>query len=123
MANQLTHKGVAFSVGDRIRISQKIKESGKERSQSFEGVLIAIKGAASNRSITVRRIGVQQVGIERIFPLGASYIDKIEVTKKGGLGSRRAKLYYVRTKPKRDIEKIYSRNTHKNITSKVKNRK
>lgn len=123
MANQLTYKGTSFSVGDRIRVSQKIKESGKERSQSFEGMLIAIKGFGDNRSITVRRIGVQQIGIERIFPLGASYMDKIEVVKKGGAGSRHAKLYYVRTKPKRDIEKIYSRNTQKNTTSEVKKKK
>lgn len=102
-------KETEFGVGDRVRISQKIQEAGKERLQAFEGIVIRIKGREKNKSFTVRRIGVQQVGIERIFPLASPFIENIEVVKRGMRGVRRAKLYYIREKHRREIEKIYSR--------------
>lgn len=100
-------------MGDRIKVFQKIKEGDKTRTQIFEGMVIGIKGRQENKSFTVRRIGVAQVGIERIFPLGSPTIDKIEVVKKGGSGIRRAKLYYTRKKSRREVEKIYSRTSSK----------
>jgi large subunit ribosomal protein L19 len=113
MSIKINYKSVDFAVGDRIRVIQKIKEGGKERSQSFEGILIAIKGKAENKTITVRKLGVQQVGIERIFPLSSPYLEKVEVLKKGSAGVRSAKLYYIRTKSRREIEKIYKRSSRK----------
>ena len=47
-------------------------------------------------------------------------IEKVEVVKKGQKGVRRAKLYYIRTKSKREIEKIYSRTTKKEVVKKKK---
>jgi len=81
--------------GDTIKVHQKIKEGNKERIQVFEGVVIARKhGKGISSTITVRKI-VDGVGVERIFPLYSSVIDKIEVVKRSKV--RRAKLYFLRT--------------------------
>jgi large subunit ribosomal protein L19 len=100
---------VKFGVGDTVRIVQRIVEGEKERLQAFEGIVIKIRGRGENKSFTVRRIGAQQIGIERIFPLFMPTIEQIEVVRSGGGGVRRSKLYFIRDKSKREIEKIYSR--------------
>jgi large subunit ribosomal protein L19 len=120
MALKAYHNEVEFSVGDKVSVTQTVKEGAKERLQVFEGIVISIKGRAENRSFTVRKIGVQQVGIERIFPLAAPCLRKIEVTRKGGLGVRRAKLYFIRQKSKREIEKLYSRSSRRERTTEEK---
>ena len=88
--------------GDTVRVHQKIKEgdpsstSGqvKERIQVFEGVVLAKKhGKGISGTITVRKIS-QGVGVERIFPIHAPFIQKIEVAKRAKV--RKAKLYYLR---------------------------
>jgi large subunit ribosomal protein L19 len=109
MALTAKHKEVEFGVGDQVRVTFKIKEGEKTRQQVFEGMVIGIKGRDQNKSFTVRRIGVQQIGIERIIPLNSPSIENIEVVKKGLRGIRRAKLYYTRGKARKDIEEIYSR--------------
>ena len=81
--------------GDTVRVHQKIKEGDKERIQIFEGVVIARKhGKGVSSTITVRKV-VQQVGVERIFPVHAPFIAKIEVVTSGKV--RRSKLYFLRT--------------------------
>jgi len=62
-----------------------------------------------NKSFTVRKIGANQIGVERIFPVGTPTLEKIEVVKNGTSGSRRAKLYYTREKHKREVDEIYAR--------------
>jgi large subunit ribosomal protein L19 len=113
MALIAVHKDITFGVGDRIKVFQKLKEGDKARLQAFEGMVIGIKGREENKSFTVRRIGAQQIGIERIFPLVSPSIEKIEVVKKGTEGVRHAKLYYTRDKSHREVEKIYSRTSNK----------
>lgn len=82
--------------GYTVKIYQKIKEGDKQRTQIFEGLVIAVKhGKGVNSMLTVRKIS-RSVGVERIFPLHLPSIEKIEVVKKGRV--RRAKLYYIRKK-------------------------
>jgi len=82
--------------GYTVRVYQKIKEGDKQRIQVFEGLVIAQKhGKGINSTITVRKISYG-VGVERIFPVHAPFIEKIEVVKKHKV--RRAKLYYLRHK-------------------------
>ena len=99
----------SFGVGDRVKVIQKIKEGDKHRLQAFEGIVLGIKGREENKSFTVRRIGSNQIGIERIFPLSSPAIKEVLVLRKGVRGTRRAKLYYTRGKSRREIEKIYTR--------------
>lgn len=94
MANSCLVKNVKISSGDLIKIYQEIKEKDKERTQTYEGRVISISGRAPNKSFTVRRIGVDKIGIERIFPVELPSISKVEVKK--SFPSRRAKLYYLR---------------------------
>jgi len=82
-----------FQPGDTVRVHVRIKEGDKERLQAFEGVVIARKHSGVRETITVRKTSFG-VGVERIFPLHASIIDRIEVTRRGRV--RRAKLYYLR---------------------------
>jgi len=82
-----------FTVGDTINVSVRIIEGDKERTQVYQGVLIATKGRGVNKTITVRRI-VANEGVERVFPLHSPRIATIEVVRRSD--ARRAKLYYLR---------------------------
>jgi len=91
---QLKKHGLDVQPGDTVRVHQKIKEGEKERIQIFEGVVLARKhGKGINATITVRKIS-QGVGVERIFPIHAPFVQKLEVVKRAKV--RRAKLYYLR---------------------------
>ena len=81
--------------GDTIAVYQKIKEGDQERTQVFEGLVLARKhGKEAGATITVRKV-VSGIGVEKIFPIHSPTIKKIEVLKRGK--ARRAKLYYLRT--------------------------
>ena len=82
--------------GDTVKVHQKIKEGEKERIQIFEGIVIAIKNRGVNRSFTVRKIGADGIGVERVWALNSPHLAKIETKKLGKV--RRAKLYFLRTK-------------------------
>jgi large subunit ribosomal protein L19 len=81
--------------GYTVRVHERIQEGGKERIQAFEGLVISVhKGhVATDRSFTVRKV-VSGIGVEKVFPLHAPTIDKIEVKKVAK--TRRAKLYFIR---------------------------
>lgn len=80
--------------GDTVRVLQKIKEGDKEKTQVFEGLVIARKhGKGISATITVRR-EISGIGVERVFPIHSPIIEKIEVLKRGKV--RKAKLYYLR---------------------------
>ena len=83
----------AFDAGDTVRVHVRIKEGDKERIQIFEGICIARKHGGIRETVTVRKTSFG-IGVERIFPLHATIVDKIEVVKRGLV--RRAKLYYLR---------------------------
>jgi large subunit ribosomal protein L19 len=93
-----------FRVGDTIRILYKIIEGDKLRTQPYEGIVISKRGEDMSKSFTVRRIGADGVGIERIFPASSPNIDSIKVTKRGKV--RRAKLYFLRGKVGRAAMRI-----------------
>ena len=79
--------------GDSVRVHTLIKEGDKERVQIFEGVVIGQHRGGSRASFTVRKVSYG-VGVERIFPLHTSRIEKIEVVARGEV--RRARLNYLR---------------------------
>lgn len=98
-----TRKAIDMQSGDTVRVHQKIQEKGKTRLQVFEGMVLARKhGAEAGATFTVRKSS-NGYGVERIFPLYSPMIDKIEVTKRSKV--RRAKLYYIRDKAVKEINK------------------
>jgi large subunit ribosomal protein L19 len=87
-------KKMDFQAGDVVKVYLRIKEGGKERTQIFEGLIIAVKGRqSSSPTITVRKVS-HGVGVEMIIPVLSKNVSKIELVKKAKV--RRAKLYYVR---------------------------
>src|SRR3990167_6194808 len=96
-------RALDFRPGHTVRVWQKIKEGDKVRLQSFEGLVIARRhGREPGATLTVRRVA-SGVGTEKTFPLYSPLIDKVEILKQAKV--RRAKLYYVRTKSRRDIRR------------------
>lgn len=83
-----------FKVGDTVKVAQKVKEGNKERIQMYQGVVIAIHNNGIASTFTVRRIGANGIGVERIFPYHTPIIKEVELVKSGVV--RRAKLYYLR---------------------------
>ncbi len=83
----------AFRAGDTVRVQVKVVEGEKERIQAFEGVVIKFSRGGARTTFTVRKVSYG-VGVERIFPLHSSRIEKIQVLNRGLV--RRAKLYYLR---------------------------
>ncbi|MBP8961169.1 50S ribosomal protein L19 [Patescibacteria group bacterium] len=98
----------SFQVGDTVRVMYKIREGDKTREQPYEGIVIGIKGSDVSKTFTVRKIGDQGVGVERIFPVNSPNISKLSVLKKGKV--RRAKLFYLRDKVGKSAERIKVRN-------------
>ncbi len=89
--------------GDTVRVHQKIIEKGKTRIQNFEGLVLAVKhGTEAGATFTVRAT-MSGVGVERIFPLYAPFIEKIEITRRSKV--RRAKLYFIREKVAREVRR------------------
>lgn len=115
MALSIVHKNTKFQVGDIVRVHQKIQEDAKTRIQVFEGTVMSISGHGASKSFIVRRIGAGSIGIERIFPIIAPIIDKVEVKTAGK--TRRSKIYYIRLKSSRDLAKI---TRPKDVKSQVK---
>ncbi len=88
-----------YKPGMVVKVHQKIKEMNtkgeeKERIQIYEGTIIAVRhGKEAGATITVRKIS-EGVGVEKIFPIYAPTVAKIEIVKQ--LEVRRAKLNFVR---------------------------
>lgn len=100
-ADQLKKNIPDFRVGDTIRVSVRIVESGtkeskegeKDRIQVFTGTVIARKGRGVSETFSMHRISYGE-GMERVFLLHSPRITKIEIAKRGRV--RRSKLYYLR---------------------------
>jgi large subunit ribosomal protein L19 len=82
-----------FSPGDRVRVHFQVVEGSRRRTQVFEGVVIARRGAGARETFSVRKQSFG-VGVERTFPMHTPKIERLEVVARGDV--RRAKLYYLR---------------------------
>lgn len=82
-----------FAPGDTVRVSVRVVEGERIRTQAYEGVVIARSNKGLNSNFTVRKISYGE-GVERVFPLYAPTIAEIAVVRRGDV--RRAKLYYLR---------------------------
>ena len=84
-----------FRVGDTVKVSLKVQEGDKTRTQVFEGIVIKKRGRGLGASFTVFR-DLRGDIVEKIFPLHSPAIEKIAVVKQGKF--HRARLYYLRKK-------------------------
>jgi large subunit ribosomal protein L19 len=95
-----------LNAGDTVRVHVRVKETSvkeeikgkpketeRERVQVFEGVVIGLRGTGARATMTVRKVSFG-TGVERIFPLHARTIERIELVKHARV--RRAKLYFLR---------------------------
>jgi large subunit ribosomal protein L19 len=83
----------AFAPGDTVKVSNKVVEGDRERTQVFQGVVIRVRRGGAGASFTVRRVAYG-VGVERTFLLNSPLVEKVEIVRHGKV--RRAKLYYLR---------------------------
>lgn len=82
-----------YRIGDTVKVHFRIVEGKTERTQIYEGLVIAEKNAGIRKTLTVRKMSYG-VGVERVFPVHSPRVQRIEVTRRGRV--RRAKLYYIR---------------------------
>ena len=83
----------SFDTGDTVKVSTRVVEGERVRTQIFQGVVIRIRNSGAGSSFTVRRV-TYGVGVERTFPIYSPNVEKVEVARRGK--TRRAKLYYMR---------------------------
>ncbi|MFM9141692.1 MAG: 50S ribosomal protein L19 [Actinomycetota bacterium] len=117
-----------FRPGDELKVHVRVIEGNKSRIQVFQGLVISRKGSGIRETFTVRKISYG-VGVERVFPVHAPVIEKIELVRKGEV--RRSKLYYLRDlrgkaakiRERRggtDLETIYSESPSESLNTEAK---
>ncbi|HIU47740.1 MAG TPA: 50S ribosomal protein L19 [Candidatus Avimonoglobus intestinipullorum] len=82
-----------LTIGNNVKVYQKITEGNRTRTQMFEGTIIKKQGGGISQTFTVRRLSYG-VGVEKTWPVNSPNIERIEISRKGRV--RRAKLYYLR---------------------------
>ena len=80
--------------GDTVRVTQKIKEGNKFRSQTFEGVVIRVDRKDSHTARIVVRKVTSGVGVEKSYLIHSPLVEKIVITKRSKV--RRNNLSYLR---------------------------
>jgi len=102
--NIFTYQDQSYHTGDTVRLHLNVAEGEKTRVQVFEGIVIAISGKDTGKSVLVRKIGANNIGVERLVPLMSPNLTKIELKSAGQV--RRAKLYYLRDRVGRQATKV-----------------
>ena len=102
--SQLKNRGDdAFKVGDGVRVSTKVREGDKERTQVFSGIVISRKGGHIQETFTVRRVSFGE-GVERTFPVNSPNIEKISVERVSTV--MKARLFYLRDRQGKSATKV-----------------
>ena len=83
-----------FRAGDTLRVAVRIQEGDKTRVQNYEGLCIARHGEGASATATIRKLGANNIGVERIFPIYSESIESMTLVRRGRV--RRAKLFYLR---------------------------
>ena len=92
----------AIEIGDKVKVvlylellNENEVDKGKERLQTFEGIVISkhLNAKKVDATITVRKM-VQIGGIEKVFLLNSPWIKSINILSRSLV--RKSKLYYLR---------------------------
>jgi len=87
--------------GATVRIHERFKEGDKERSGTFEGLVLARKhGSEPGATFTVRGT-VAGVGVEKVYPIHSPRIAKVDILSTPKK-IKRSKLYYIRGLSKKE---------------------
>ena len=78
-----------FTPGDTVVVQVKVKEGNRERTQAYEGVVIAKRNRGLNSSFIVRKISAGE-GVERTFQTYSPLLASIELKRRGAV--RRARI-------------------------------
>ena len=115
-AEQLKENVDDFSVGDTVRVHNKIREGNRERIQIFEGTVLKRQNGGARETFTVRK-NSNGIGVEKTWPLHSPSVDRVEVVRKGKV--RRAKLYYLRDRVGKaaKVKEAGARSSELNIVS------
>lgn len=103
--------------GDTVRVTQKIKEGNKFRSQTFEGVVIRVDRKESHTARIVVRKVTSGVGVEKSYLIHSPLVEKIVVTKRSKI--RRNNLSYLRERSGKSARlsgKDFDRNAVNDVT-------
>ncbi len=93
VSEQLKTEVPVFGIGDTVKVFNRIKEGNRERTQLFEGTVIAKHGGGISETFTVRRVAYG-CGVEKTFPIHSPNVENVVVVRRGKV--RRAKLFYLR---------------------------
>jgi len=66
--------------GQNVRVVQKIIEGKRERNVPFVGLVLKVRGAGPNMTITVQQM-LEGVAVDRIFPVMSPTLVKIELVE------------------------------------------
>lgn len=131
MAISVKYNDLVLRIGDTLKVYYKliekekiagktkreVKEETRERIQIFEGILLSIRGVSPHKSILVRKIASNAIGVERIFPLSSPWIKDIKIGRRAKI--RRAKLYYLRDKSSKEADQLRDPEAAKKISARL----
>jgi large subunit ribosomal protein L19 len=90
---EANEKIAPFRPGDTVRVSYRIREGVRERTQNLQGVVMRKRGGGASATFTIRRMS-HGVGVEQTFPFYSPRLEGVEMVRHGKV--RRARLYYLR---------------------------
>ena len=107
----------SFKVGAGVRVSTKVREGDKARTQVFSGIVISRKGGNVQETFTVRRVSFGE-GVERTFPVHSPNIEKIEVERVSQV--MKARLFYLRDRHGKSATKVKEKRYDPSAAAEVK---
>lgn len=83
----------AFRSGDTVRVSLRVIEGNRERTQTLEGVVIRQHRGGAGSTFTIRRV-TRGIGMELTYLFHSPRLESVQVVRRGRV--RRARLFYLR---------------------------
>ncbi len=79
--------------GNTVEMSLRIKEGGKERLQSFQGVVVKLQGRGTQKTVTVRKMS-SGIGVEKTIPVASPFLESVKLISEAKV--RQSRLFYIR---------------------------